>query len=197
MLARRSQVKCINLRVRDIASPSYFLVDPVAVDILTYHNVIAKPMDRSTVQSKQKAGRYENAKELETAVRLIFKDCFSWNVPGDPTNVAGQKCEEVFNPPWAAKARWVEQRDPDGHNQSGSSDEESEEEEDRKKLQVLQRPSAGMSKQMEATTQKKKKTPPPSKRSGKSKSGKRNSKRSKSGKSKKRHVAYISVRGSK
>lgn len=185
-----------------IASPFYFPVDPVALNIPTYHSVIKKPMDMSTVQTKLKAGQYENAKEFETDVRLIFKNCFKFNIPGDPTYVAGQKCEEVFNNKWAAKARWVEQHDPDSHNQSGSSDEESEEEEseadeDQEKLQALQRQIAEMSKQVEAITQKKKKTPPASKKSGKSKSGKKDSKKSskgdkksKSGKVEKRHVTY-------
>ncbi|RAO65816.1 uncharacterized protein BHQ10_001828 [Talaromyces amestolkiae] len=185
-----------------VASPFYFPVDPVALNIPTYHSVIKKPMDMSTVQTKLKAGQYENAKEFETDVRLIFKNCFKFNIPGDPTYVAGQKCEEVFNNKWAAKARWVEQHDPDSHNQSGSSDEESEEEEseadeDQEKLQALQRQIAEMSKQVEAITQKKKKTPPASKKSGKSKSGKKDSKKSskgdkksKSGKSEKRHVTY-------
>lgn len=185
-----------------IASPFYFPVDPVALNIPTYHSVIKKPMDMSTAQAKLKAGQYENAKEFEADIRLMFKNCFKFNIPGDPTYVAGQKCEEVFNNKWAAKARWVEQHDPDSHNQSGSSDEESEEEEseadeDQEKLQALQRQIAEMSKQVEAITQKKKKTPPASKKSGKSKSGKKDSKKSskgdkksKSGKSEKRHVTY-------
>jgi len=151
-----------------VASPFYFPVDPVALNIPTYHSVIKKPMDLSTVQTKLKAGQYENAKEFEADVRLMLKNCFKFNIPGDPTYVAGQKCEEVFNSKWAAKARWVEQHDPDSHNQSGSSDEESEEEEseadeDQEKLQALQRQIAEMSKQVEAITQKKKKTPPASK----------------------------------
>ncbi|KUL84646.1 hypothetical protein ZTR_06687 [Talaromyces verruculosus] len=185
-----------------IASPFYFPVDPVALNIPTYHSVIKKPMDMSTAQAKLKAGQYENAKEFEADIRLMFKNCFKFNIPGDPTYVAGQKCEEVFNNKWASKARWVEQHDPDSHNQSGSSDEESEEEEseadeDQEKLQALQRQIAEMSKQVEAITQKKKKTPPASKKSGKSKSGKKDSKKSskgdkksKSGKSEKRHVTY-------
>jgi bromodomain-containing factor 1 len=185
-----------------VASPFYFPVDPVALNIPTYHSVIKKPMDLSTVQTKLKAGQYENAKEFETDVRLMLKNCFKFNIPGDPTYIAGQKCEEVFNAKWALKARWVEQHDPDSHNQSGSSDEESEEEEseadeDQEKLQALQRQIAEMSKQVEAITQKKKKTPPASKKSGKSKSGKKDSKKSskgdkksKSGKSEKRHVTY-------
>lgn len=185
-----------------VASPFYFPVDPVALNIPTYHSVIKKPMDLSTVQTKLKAGQYENAKEFEADIRLMLKNCFKFNIPGDPTYVAGQKCEEVFNNKWAAKARWVEQHDPDSHNQSGSSDEESEDEdseadEDQEKLQALQRQIAEMSKQVEAITQKKKKTPPASKKSGKSKSGKKDSKKgtkgdkkSKSGKSEKRHVTY-------
>lgn len=184
-----------------VASPFYYPVDPVALNIPNYHSVIKKPMDLSTVQAKLKAGEYENAKEMEADVIQICKNCFKFNIPGDPTYQAGQKFEEIFKSKWANKARWLEQHDPDTHNQSASSEEDSDEEDsdddaDQEKLQALQRQIAEMSKQVEAITQKKKKTPPVSKKSSKSKSGKKDSKKSKgdkkskSGKSEKRHVTY-------
>jgi bromodomain-containing factor 1 len=184
-----------------VASPFYYPVDPVALNIPTYHSVIKKPMDLSTVQAKLKAGQYENAKEMETDVLQIFKNCFKFNIPGDPTYQAGQKFEEIFKNKWAAKGRWLEEHDPDSHNQSGSSEEDSDEEEseddaEQEKLQALQRQIAEMSKQVEAITQKKKKTPPVSKKSSKkagrkdSKKGSKGDKKSKSSKSERRHITY-------
>ncbi|CRG92262.1 hypothetical protein PISL3812_09319 [Talaromyces islandicus] len=184
-----------------IANPFYYPVDPVALNIPTYHSVIKKPMDLSTIQTKLNAGQYENAKEMEADVQLMFKNCFKFNIPGDPIYQCGQKLQEVFNAKWANKDSWLEENDPD-NRQSGSSDDDSdevdsEEDADQEKLQALQRQIAEMSKQVEAITQKKKKTPPASKKAGKTKSGKKDSKkgskgdkRSKSSKSEKRSVTY-------
>lgn len=184
-----------------IANPFYYPVDPVALNIPTYHSVIKKPMDLSTIQTKLNAGQYENAKEFEADIRLMFKNCFKFNIPGDPIYNAGQKLEEYFNGKWLKKDDWLEANDPDNH-QSGSSDDDSDEAEseddaDQEKLLALQRQIAEMSKQVEAITQKKKKTPPASKKAAKSKSGKKDSKkgskgdkRSKNSKSDKRNVTY-------
>jgi bromodomain-containing factor 1 len=167
-----------------VAAPFYYPVDPVALNIPNYHNIIKKPMDLATVQTKLKAGQYENAKEMEVDVRQIFKNCFKFNIPGDPTYIAGKKLEELFDSKWSQKTRWLEAHDPEIHQQSDSSDEDSDEEvedsdgdADTEKLQLLQKQIAEMSKQVEAITAKKKKTPPVSKKSGKSRSGKKDGKK--------------------
>jgi len=137
------------------------------------------------VQAKLKAGQYENSKEFEIDIRQIFKNCFKFNIPGDPTYIAGQKLQEVFDAKWAQKARWIEAHEPHPEHQSvSSSDEESDEDAedsdddaDSEKLQLLRRQIEEMSRQVEAITQKKKKTPPAAKKSGKSKSGKKDLKR--------------------
>ncbi|PYI02193.1 Bromodomain-containing protein [Aspergillus sclerotiicarbonarius CBS 121057] len=161
------------------AMPFYFPVDPVALNIPTYHSIIKKPMDFSTAQTKLKAGQYENAKEFELDMRLILKNCFKFNIPGDPTYVAGQKLEEEFNKKWSQKTRYLEQHEPHvEHHSAESSEEESEEEADEsdydaEKLSLLQKQMEEMSRQIEAITQKKKKTPPGTKKLAKSKPGKK------------------------
>ncbi|PLB54980.1 Bromodomain-containing protein [Aspergillus steynii IBT 23096] len=157
------------------ALPFYWPVDPVALNIPTYHNIIKKPMDLSTVQSKLKTGQYENSKEFEADMRLIFKNCFKFNIVGDPTYLAGQKFQEVFNEKWAQKARYLEAHEPHPEHHSAASSEESEEEaeeseSDNEKLGLLQKQIEEMSRQVEAITQKKKKTPPGSKKVGTTKS---------------------------
>ncbi|EAW10502.1 putative transcription regulator BDF1 [Aspergillus clavatus NRRL 1] len=166
------------------AAPFYFPVDPVALNIPTYHSIIKKPMDLSTVQSKLKTGQYENAKEFEVDVRQIFKNCFKFNIPGDPTYMAGQRFQEIFENKWAQKSRYLEAHEPHPEHQSvSSSEEESGEEEedsdyhDNEKLSMLQKQIEEMSRQVEAITQKKKKTPPGLKKVGKSKAGKKDSKK--------------------
>ncbi|KAJ5779294.1 Bromodomain [Penicillium paradoxum] len=167
--------------------PFYYPVDPVALNIPTYHSVIKKPMDLSTAQSKLKTGQYENAKEFETDVRLIFKNCFRFNIPGDPTYVCGQRAEEIFSAKWAQKSEYLEAHEPHPEQNSDSSDDDSDEdaeesEEDDEKLTLLQKQIAEMSRQVEAITNKKKKTPPSSKKIGKAKIPKKDSKKLSSGK---------------
>ncbi|EEP80293.1 predicted protein [Uncinocarpus reesii 1704] len=168
----------------NLASPFYQPVDPVALNIPTYHNIIKKPMDLSTIRTKLQTGQYENSKEMENDVRLMFRNCYKFNIPGDPTYNAGKKLEEIFDSKWAQKARWLEAHDPTSAHQSDSSDNESSEEEgsdddeQSEKLHILQKQIAEMSKQVEAIRQKKKKTPPTSsKKGGKPKSGKKDLKK--------------------
>lgn len=165
------------------ASPFYYPVDPVALNIPTYHSIIKKPMDLSTMQSKLKTGQYENSKEFEIDMRQMFKNCFKFNIPGDPTYVAGQTLQGVFNNKWETKARYLEAHEPqhDRHTASSSeesSDEEADDSDDAdEQLTMLQRQMAELSRQVEAITHKKKKTPPGSKKPSKSKSVKKDSKK--------------------
>ncbi|PYH96232.1 transcription regulator Bdf1 [Aspergillus ellipticus CBS 707.79] len=165
------------------AAPFYYPVDPVALNIPTYHSIIKKPMDLATVGNKLKAGQYENAKEFELDIRLILKNCFKFNIPGDPTYVSGQRMDEEFSKKWAQKARYLEQHEPHPeHHSAESSEEESEEEAeesdyDAEKLSLLQKQMEEMTRQIEAITQKKKKTPPGSKKVGKPKTMKKETKK--------------------
>ncbi|KAJ5179803.1 hypothetical protein N7492_003013 [Penicillium capsulatum] len=174
-----------------IAAAFYYPVDPVALNIPTYHSVIKKPMDLSTIQTKLRTGQYENSKEFESDIRLMFKNCYRFNLPGDPTYVAGQSLEEVFDTKWATKTDYLEKHEPP-QEQTDSSDEDSddddqESDEDDEKLSALQKQIAEMSRQVELITQKKKKTPPSSKKAGKAKTAKKEGgkKRDSSKKSKK------------
>ncbi|PGG98273.1 hypothetical protein AJ79_08910 [Helicocarpus griseus UAMH5409] len=198
-----------------IAAPFYQPVDPVALNIPTYHSIIKKPMDLGTVQTKLQTGQYENAKEMEADVRLIFKNCYKFNIPGDPTYNAGKSLEDLFDNKWSQKGRWIAAHEPSSGNQSaGTSDngsdseaEESEDDNEQEKLSQLQKQIAEMSKQVEAITQKKKKTPPSSSKKSSKATSKKDSKKgsgatgssgkkdkkggAKSGKSEKQHwVTY-------
>ncbi|KAL2821913.1 Bromodomain-containing protein [Aspergillus granulosus] len=163
------------------AAPFYYPVDPVALNIPTYHSIIKKPMDLNTVQTKLNTGQYENAKEFEADIRQIVKNCFKFNLKGDPTYLAGEKFEELFNFKWSQKDRYlaVHEPHPEQHSAESSSDESDEDEEpsddeEEEAINRLKKQIAEMSQQLEAMTQKKKKTPPASK---KSKSKKKDSKK--------------------
>ena len=157
------------------AWPFYLPVDPVALNIPTYHKVIKKPMDLSTVDKKLTAGQYENAKEFEQDIRLMFNNCYKFNPAEHPVHDAGKQFEKVFDEQWATKSKWLREHAPSSGAQSpGSSpdpedeeeeddEEEIEEEEDTNANQIaeLQRSIEAMAKQV-ATLQQKKITPPAS-----------------------------------
>lgn len=145
-------------------------VDPVALNIPTYHSIIKKPMDLSTIRTKLDQGQYENAKEFEADVRLVFQNCYKFNRPGDLIDTAGHQLENIFSTEFGKKRDFIEQNTPGSGPQSpGSSeaeesdeeDEEDEEEDDQEQteLQILQKQIAAMSKQVEMI-RKKKASPP-------------------------------------
>lgn len=164
-----------------VASAFYYPVDPVALNIPTYHSVIKKPMDLSTVQSKLKTGQYENAEEFASDIRLMLKNCFKFNLKGDPTYAAGEGLQDLFENKWKELEQYVNKHEPHQEQHTDSSEDESEEDaddsdaEDNEKLSLLQKQIAEMSRQVEAI-QRKKKTPPTSKKAAKSKSGKKDKK---------------------
>ena len=152
----------------------YTPVDPVALNIPTYFQIIKKPMDLGTIQNKLENNAYEKASEFKEDVQLIFKNCYKFNPDGEFVNDCGRKLEEVFNKKWETKDSWIASRQPDSepHSAAEEDDEEDEEEseaeddseDDRNnKILQLQKQIEMMSKQMGELTQpkKKKKSTPP------------------------------------
>lgn len=158
-------------KYQGIGYPFYNPVDPVALNIPHYHKLIKKPMDLGTVGSKLKGGQYENAKEFEMDIRLMFQNCYKFNPSNDPVNGMGHQFEGVFDEKWIEKQHWLDDHVPGSGPQSpGSSpepeedeedDEEDDEEEEENQLTILQKQIAAMSKQVEMI-QKKKSSPPAS-----------------------------------
>jgi bromodomain-containing factor 1 len=75
-------------------------VDPVALNIPDYPKIIKHPMDISTIKKKLSGGRYTTAYDFESDVRLMLKNCFTFNPPGTDVYIMGQKVEELFNNKW-------------------------------------------------------------------------------------------------
>lgn len=160
-----------------VSWPFMTAVDPVALNIPTYHSIIKKPMDFGTMKLKLDRGEYENAKEFEADARQVFQNCYRFNPQSDPINHTGHQFEGVFDSEWAKKRDWIEANTPgSGPQSAGSSepedsdeedDEEDEEEEEQTQLSKLQQQIAAMSRQVELITQKKKSPPASSKKATK------------------------------
>ncbi|OCT48107.1 transcription regulator BDF1 [Cladophialophora carrionii] len=153
----------------------YFMdpVDPVALNIPTYFQIIKKPMDLKTVKQKLQNNEYERAKDFEEDVRQIFKNCFKFNPEGDLVNNSGHALEALFNSKWATKDEWLSAREPASVTQSDadededdeeeeSEDEGNESEEDRsEQIKLLQKQIEALSKQATELSQKSKKSKSP------------------------------------
>jgi bromodomain-containing factor 1 len=143
----------------------YFVqpVDPVALNIPTYFQIIKKPMDLGTVQTKLTNNVYEKAKDFEEDVRLTFKNCYKFNPESDWVNTAGHQLEDMFEKKWATKDDWIAEREPQSEpptDDDEDDEDESEEDDDSEterndKIAALQKQIAEMSKQMGELTQKK------------------------------------------
>jgi len=75
-------------------------VDPIALGVPDYYNVITNPMDLSTLRKKLESGEYETADQFEHDCRLIFSNCYTYNHPDSEVYKMGQSHEEVFNNKW-------------------------------------------------------------------------------------------------
>ena len=163
---------CTEMNKRKYLAISYpFLqpVDPVALNIPTYHKVIKKPMDFGTVTSKLKNGHYENAKEFHADVKLIFDNCFKFNPEKDDINKLGKSFQQLFDSLWAKKDEWLAEHAPvstpqspisdDGEDEGEEEDDEGEDERAAKLLQIQQQISA-LSAEAQKMFQQSKRTPP-------------------------------------
>ncbi|KAL8858072.1 MAG: hypothetical protein Q9178_005397 [Gyalolechia marmorata] len=175
VLDELAKVKYANL-VYPFATP----VDPVALNIPDYHSIIKKPMDLRTVREKLENGQYENAKEFEQDVKLIFANCRKYNGPEHPIRVSATEVEAIFNREMSNKRSWIDMNTPVSGPQSptssdGEDDDEDEEDEedadeaaDNDQLSKLERSIAEMSEQVRRLQQKKKSPQATSKKTTKS-----------------------------
>ncbi|KAF2839504.1 Bromodomain-containing protein [Patellaria atrata CBS 101060] len=128
------QDEILKNKYKTIAWPFYDPVDPVALNIPTYHKVIKKPMDLSTISKNLKEGHYENAKSYYNDVKLMFDNCYKFNPETDEVNRVGKLFQKTFEEIWAGKQTWMDehapQSDPQSPASAAASDSEQEEEED-------------------------------------------------------------------
>lgn len=99
-------------------------VDPIALNIPTYHEIIKEPMDLGTIQSKLANNQYENGDDFERDVRLVFNNCYTFNPEGTDVNMMGHRLEAVFDKKWANRP--VAQPTPPNSDMEDSSEDDYE-----------------------------------------------------------------------
>ncbi|GEQ67532.1 hypothetical protein JCM33374_g1197 [Metschnikowia sp. JCM 33374] len=129
-----AELRFCNQVIRELTSKKHFNVnfpflqpvDPIALNIPNYTEVVKTPMDLGTIQTKLANNQYENGDDFEKDVRLVFTNCYLFNPKGNDVHTMGQKLEQMFNKKWASKP--VPVSTPNHSEADDSSDEEEEEE---------------------------------------------------------------------
>ncbi|KAF2760633.1 Bromodomain-containing protein [Pseudovirgaria hyperparasitica] len=116
-------------------------VDPVALNIPTYHKVIKKPMDMSTIDKKLKQGDYQTSKDFKADFDLMFANCFKFNPDNDEINKMGKEFQAIVNELWAGKETWIANHqppsDPVSSAEESDDDEASDDEQDTRQRDLL------------------------------------------------------------
>jgi bromodomain-containing factor 1 len=105
-------------------------VDPVALNIPHYFQVIKKPMDLRTMTEKLNRGEYGNAAEFEKDMRLILNNCYKFNPPGHTVHNAARELQDIFESEWSKKDAFVADHTPAVASPSSADYDEEELEED-------------------------------------------------------------------
>ncbi|PKB99079.1 Bromodomain-containing protein, partial [Rhizophagus irregularis] len=64
---------------------------------------IKNPMDLFTINSKLENNQYTSIKEFEKDIRLIFRNCYTYNNIESDIYYLGEELESVFNKIWTKK----------------------------------------------------------------------------------------------
>ncbi|KAJ3009858.1 hypothetical protein HKX48_007722 [Thoreauomyces humboldtii] len=82
-------------RLKD-ARPFQIPVDPIALNIPNYRNIIKNPMDLSTMEAKLRDQRYANAQEFIADFKLMVENCYTFNTQASPVGQNGTALEKSF-----------------------------------------------------------------------------------------------------
>ncbi|KAJ2997055.1 hypothetical protein HDV02_005925 [Globomyces sp. JEL0801] len=72
-------------------------VDPVALNLPTYFQIIKNPMDLGTIKKKLERGDYETELSFAEDVRLVFANATSFNPPGSQVYIDASLLRMSFN----------------------------------------------------------------------------------------------------
>mmetsp|Transcript_26588 Transcript_26588/g.67724 ORF Transcript_26588/g.67724 Transcript_26588/m.67724 type:complete len:585 (-) Transcript_26588:1605-3359(-) len=95
-------------------------VDPIRLRIPDYFNYIKHPMDLGTVKQKLQAKQYATPLEVCEDVRLIWKNCATYNQVGNPVRTMGDQMSDIWEKAWAEsriEEQWNQilfEKDPTG-----------------------------------------------------------------------------------
>lgn len=117
---------------RFASSNSVFLapVDPVALNIPHYRQVVKHPMDLGTMTQKLKQGQYAKASEVKRDFDLMIQNCLAFNPTGNVVRDMGIQLQRDFEGVWREKEKWEKSMRSNRNGNSSAEEEESAEEDD-------------------------------------------------------------------
>ncbi|PVU86953.1 hypothetical protein BB560_006580 [Smittium megazygosporum] len=78
------------------ADPFFEPVDPIALGIPDYPDIVKSPMDLSTVKSKLEGGKYSVISDFMNDVELIFENCFLYNGIDSPISSMAKQLKKFY-----------------------------------------------------------------------------------------------------
>ena len=99
------------IRERDVELGAFFSepVDPLALGIPTYHQIIKEPMDLRTVTKRMEAGQITTSEEFSRLVRLVFENAITFNIdPAHSVHQAARNLLVLFNQKFRDVERMVQ-----------------------------------------------------------------------------------------
>jgi len=84
------------MMTHEFAWPFNQPVDPVALNLPDYFAKISHPMDFSTIQKKMDSDSYKTSDEFCNDMRLVFNNCWMYNLPGSDIFIMANNLSAVF-----------------------------------------------------------------------------------------------------
>lgn len=98
----------------DAAEPFNVPVNPVALGIPDYFDVIKTPMDFGTICGNIESGvKYKNSEDVYKDVKYIWENCYKYNNKGDYVLELMKRVKKNFSKYWAAAGLYNEQQQGD------------------------------------------------------------------------------------
>jgi bromodomain-containing factor 1 len=125
-----TELKFCNYVLREISKkqhqsftwPFQTPVDPDALGIPHYREVITNPMDLSTMRKKLDVNEYTAAEEFEADFRLMINNCYTFNPEGTDIYLMGKQLELFFDQKWAEMSNFLSQHGDGGLSRGKSFD---------------------------------------------------------------------------
>lgn len=119
----------------DINGPFIQPVDPVALNIPSYHKIVKKPMDLATMTTKLHAGDYTSIKDFDRDFDLIIKNCKLFNGEGHVVYEQAKRLQGLYRTEMLRKDDWLAKHAPPAavaspHHKDETDEDDVESEED-------------------------------------------------------------------
>ncbi|KAI9333474.1 hypothetical protein BDR26DRAFT_868415 [Obelidium mucronatum] len=84
------------IKLHHSAWPFLAPVDPIALGIPTYFDVVKTPMDFGTIGMKVESHQYENVKSFISDLQLVFDNCYLFNPPEHAVCISAKQVEKYL-----------------------------------------------------------------------------------------------------